>query len=74
MKTFKQLNQQLAEATMDEGPLKTREWIVSQVEKTDKPHDEIKGEFIERYGHGKSAAQKVKLAKYFDKVIHSVVD
>lgn len=74
MKTFKQLSDTLSEATMDEGPLKRKEWIVTQIEKTDKPHDEIKSDFIERYGHGKSAREKAKLAQYFDKIVHEVVD
>lgn len=42
-----------------------RDWIINQVENTDKTHDQIKKEFLKKYpGQG----------KYFDKVVSQIVD
>lgn len=42
-----------------------RQWIIDQIEKTNKPHDVIKKEFLKHYP-GQD--------KYFDKVVSQIVD
>jgi hypothetical protein len=42
------------------------DWIANQVDNTEKAHDEIKKEFLKKYG--------AKNAKFFDKVVSEIVD
>lgn len=42
-----------------------RDWIIHQVEHTDKTHDQIKKEFLKKYP-GQSA--------YFNKIVSQIVD
>lgn len=42
-----------------------RDWIINQVENTDRPHDEIKKDFLKKYP-GQS--------KFFDKTVSQIVD
>lgn len=44
---------------------KRREWIINQVENTDKTHDQIKKEFLKKYPNQ---------SKYFDKIVSQIVD
>lgn len=42
-----------------------RDWIINQVENSDKTHDQIKKEFLKKFpGQG----------RYFDKVVSEIVD
>ncbi len=43
-----------------------RDWIIKQIEQTDRPHDEIKAEYIKKYGKLSS--------KFFDSVVSEIVN
>lgn len=45
-----------------------REWIISQVEQSDRAHDKIKKDFDNKHAKGDK-----KLLAYFDKVVDSIV-
>lgn len=46
-------------------PTKMRDWIIYQLEKTDRPHDEILADFKKKFG-----ADKVK---QFDKIVNEII-
>lgn len=70
MKTFKQLTESVRVGSSKE----MRDWIIQQVEQTDLAHDEIKSNFMERYGHGKLGTEAKKLSAFFDSVVHEEFD
>lgn len=42
------------------------DWIANQIENTEKTHDEIKKEFLKKYG--------AKNAKFFDQTVNDIVN
>ena len=62
IKSFAEFNTEL----LSESEEQKRDWIINQVENTDRAHDEIKAEFIKKYGKQNT--------KFFDSVVHEIVD
>lgn len=62
MKSFAELNHELLVQEQEAQ----RAWIIEQVENTSRTHDEIKLDFIKKYGKQNE--------QMFDAVVHEIVD
>lgn len=65
-KTFKEFMTEASTSVVTEGTQSMRDWVIHQIEKTDRPHDEILADFKKKFGKDK--------IKEFDKIVSEIVD